>query len=141
MKPDAAKSRLPPETNSVDHAINRVLGAEAAAREALAACEREAAERLSEAEAQVRSIAQRAERRMQRAQRIADRGIDRALAELRSPLPDAGSRAPLSEDSRVIQVAAALADELTRLAPLLESSFDANATPASRLDNEVAERS
>jgi hypothetical protein len=141
MKPDAAKRGQASETNSIDHAINRVLGAEASAREALAACEREAAGVVTEAEAQVRSIAQRAERRMQLAQRIADRSIERALAALRSPLPEAGSRAPLSDDSRIIQVAAALAEELTRLAPLFGPALETSATPVSRLDNEVAGRS
>lgn len=137
MRRDAAKRGPAQETDSVDHAINRVLAAEAAAREALSACEQQAAGLIVDAEARGRSIAQRAERRMRRAQRIADRGIERALAELRSPLPEAGFRAPLPEDPRIAQLAAALAEELTALVPLLAASGGSPTQP----DDEAAGRS
>lgn len=133
MKRDAAKSGLAADTNSVDRAINRVLAAEAAAREAVAACEQEASGLITEAEVQGRAIAHRAERRMRRAQRIAERGIERALAELRAPLPAAGFGAPLAEDRRIVRVATALAEELTRFEPLAGSGSMSTAPAPSRL--------
>jgi hypothetical protein len=141
MKRDTAKRGLALETDSVDHAINRVLAAEAAAREALTVCEQQAAGLIVDAEARGRSIAQRAERRMRRAQLIADRGIERALAELRSPLPEAGFRTPIPEDPRLAQLTAVLAQELTRLEPLVGLSAESTIVPPTQSDDEVAERS
>ena len=72
------------ESDRVDRAFNRVLAAEAKAREQVEACRKQAAVVLAAAEEQARRIASRADRRVRRAHRIADAGVERALAELRA---------------------------------------------------------
>lgn len=72
------------ESDRVDRAFNRVLAAEAEAREQVEECRRQAAAILAAAEEQARRIASRADQRIRRAHRIADAGVERALAELRA---------------------------------------------------------
>jgi regulator of protease activity HflC (stomatin/prohibitin superfamily) len=101
---------------TVDLAINRVLGAEAEARDAIADCRRQAEALLARAEADARRIAERAERRIRDAQAIADRGIARALAALReSAAAEPGVGAPDAE--RLEATVARLARELTEPPP------------------------
>ncbi|MCG6940250.1 MAG: hypothetical protein LJE69_03245 [Thiohalocapsa sp.] len=105
------------EGRGLDAAFNRVLAAEAEARDAIARCREQAAARVAAAEREARAIAQRAERRIQVAHRIADRGIERGLAELAvsgdeaaaGPAPDAAAPDAAALDA----LAAALAAELT----------------------------
>jgi hypothetical protein len=100
------------EGRGVDSAFNRVLAAEAEAREALARCRQEAAGRVSAAEREARAIAGRAERRIQAAHRIADRGIARGLAGLAAgDARDAGGPGP--DSAAVNALVASLAAELT----------------------------
>ncbi|MGE5154450.1 MAG: hypothetical protein ACM3ST_10565 [Bdellovibrio bacteriovorus] len=70
------------DSNRADGAFNRVLAAEARAREEVEGCRKQAAAILAAAEEQARYIASRADRRVRRAHRIADAGVERALAEL-----------------------------------------------------------
>lgn len=115
MKQESGKGRPGHQSDLVDHAINRVLRAEARAREVVGECERRAAELISQTEERCRRVSQRAERRMQRAQEVADRGIERALAELRAPL-GAGADASIDlEDARILTLASALVEELIEL--------------------------
>ena len=101
---------------SVDLAINRVLGAEAAARDAIAECLRQADALLAQAEADARRIGERAERRIRNAHNTADAGIAGALKALRaSAAPHAGIAAFGAE--RLEAVVARLAQELTEPAP------------------------
>jgi hypothetical protein len=97
---------------AVDAAFNRVLRAEAEARAALADCRAQADARVTAAEQAARAIAGRAERRIRAAHRIADRGIERALADLATD--GNGGEAPAAPDAAVVEaLAAALAAELT----------------------------
>ena len=77
------------ESDRVDRAFNRVLAAEAEAREQVAECRRQAAAILAAAEEQARRITSRADRRVRRAHRIADAGVERALAELHAATVEA----------------------------------------------------
>lgn len=72
------------ESDRVDRAFNRVLAAEAEAREQVEECRKQAAAILAAAEEQARRIASRADQRVRRAHRIANAGVERALAELRA---------------------------------------------------------
>lgn len=97
---------------AVDAAFNRVLGAEADARQAVAACRDEADARITAAEREARGIAKRAERRIRAAQRIADRGIQRGLDELAGGA-DANDASAEPDAAVVDALAPALAAELT----------------------------
>lgn len=70
------------ESDRVDRAFNLVLAAEAQAREQVEACRRQAAAILAAAEERARGIANRADRRVRLVGRIADAGVERAVAEL-----------------------------------------------------------
>ena len=96
----------------VDAAFNRVLAAEAQARAAIERCRQQAAGRVAAAEREARAIARRAERRIQAAHRIADRGIARALTDLAAAGDDANA-GPTPDAAVVDALAAALAAELT----------------------------
>ena len=87
----------------VDDAMNRVLAAEEAAREAEAI--------VARAETEARAISLRAERRIRAARGIADRGVERALAELGASEPPEQPAAPAPQ--RIEAVVAWLAGELT----------------------------
>ena len=115
MKQESGSGSLGQQSEFVDPAINRVLAAEAKAREAVAECERRAADLISRVEGQCRRVSQQAERRMQRAQSIADQGIERALAELRAPLAAGADQSLSAEDDRIIALATALVEELIDL--------------------------
>jgi hypothetical protein len=105
-------SRLKPDTgDGIDDAMNRVLGAEQAAREGVAGCRDEAEAIVARAEADARAIARRAERRIRAAHGIADRGIARALAELGQAETSADATAP--DPARIDAIVARLARELT----------------------------
>jgi regulator of protease activity HflC (stomatin/prohibitin superfamily) len=69
------------DTGRVDEAFNRVLAAEAEAREQVEAC-RQAAEVLKDAEAHARRISNRTDRRLRLTHQIADQAVGRALGEL-----------------------------------------------------------
>lgn len=97
---------------AVDAAFNRVLRAEAEARAALAHCRAQADARVTTAEQAARAIAGRAERRIRAAHRIADRGIEHALAALAAD--GNGGEEPVAPDPDDVEaLAAALAAELT----------------------------
>lgn len=97
---------------AVDAAFNRVLGAEAEARQAVAACRDAANARITAAEGETRGIAERAERRIRAAHRIADRGIQRGLEALAGDA--VASDATAEPDAATVDaLAAALAAELT----------------------------
>lgn len=70
------------DTGRVDEAFNRVLAAEAQAREQVEACRQQAAEILKDAEAHARRISNRTDRRLRLTHQIADRAVSRALGEL-----------------------------------------------------------
>lgn len=78
------------ESDRVDRAFNRVLAAETQARELVEACRKQAAATLAAAEERARRIASRADRRVRLAHRIADAGVERALAELLAAPVEAG---------------------------------------------------
>ena len=99
----------------IDDAMNRVLAAEQAARDAVDGCRRQADAIITGAEAAARDVSSRAERRMRLAHGIADRGIERALSALRS----AESASPESppDPGRIDAVVGRLARELTEPDP------------------------
>ena len=72
-------------SDSVDQAMNQVLAAEREARDVVERCRAEAVRILAAAEERARRIAQRTERRIQLAHRIADQSLEHALRELRGP--------------------------------------------------------
>ncbi len=92
------------EGDRVDAAFNRVLDAEAAARDWLAACRREALALIADAEERARRIGERAEARMVAVHDIADAGVARAVAqmladdtELERDRPDAQTQVRLEQ--------------------------------------------
>lgn len=101
------------EVERIDAAFNRVLAAEAAARERVEACRGEAERLVARAEKRTRQITSRADDRVLAVQRIAEAGLGRALAEL----PGVASETPCVEpdsltDTRLIRAVEALADEM-----------------------------
>lgn len=80
-----AKQTHDGESDRADGAFNRVLAAEARAREQVEECRRQAAATLAAAEEQARQITSRADRRVRRAHRIADASVELALTELLAP--------------------------------------------------------
>lgn len=104
-------------SGSVDEAMNRVLAAEQEARAAVAACRAEAEAVLARAEVHARRITHRAERRMRAAQRIADNGINRALAALHDDADGAAEAVVAPDQARLDAVVAALVRELTGSPP------------------------
>ncbi len=98
---------------SVDAAFNRILRAEQDAREAVAACRRQADAIIVEAEQAARTIVNRSEERIRGAHAIADRGIERALAALRTPLDSETSRVDAPSAEEVAALVEILARELT----------------------------
>lgn len=72
------------ESDRVDAVFNRVLAAEAQAREQVEGCRAQAAALLAAAEERARRIVRRADRRLRRAHAIADTGVARALADLKA---------------------------------------------------------
>lgn len=80
-----AKQTHDGDSDRADGAFNRVLAAEARAREQVEACRQQAAAIIADAEERARLITSRADRRVRRAHRIADAGLERALTELLAP--------------------------------------------------------
>lgn len=70
------------ESDRTDAAFNRVLAAEAQARERLERCRQAAADLVAAAESQARAIAERTDRRVRRAHEISDTGVALCLREL-----------------------------------------------------------
>lgn len=97
---------------AVDAAFNRVLRAEQQAREAIDACRRQAQAELADAERTAREIAQRTDRRIRDAHRIADLGIGRRLARIAETRTGTEPETDF-EAERVDALAALLAAELT----------------------------
>ncbi|NCA70210.1 MAG: hypothetical protein EOM91_08885 [Sphingobacteriia bacterium] len=97
----------------VDAAFNRVLAAEVAARERVAACREQAEEIFNEADARVARIDARVESRIGQVQRIAAAKLELELAALCTVLPDE-SLAPTDArlEARLRLAIAALADEI-----------------------------
>jgi regulator of protease activity HflC (stomatin/prohibitin superfamily) len=108
------RSTADPEPG-IDDAMNRVLAAEQAARDAVDGCRRQADAIITGAEAAARAVSSRAERRMRLAHGIADRGIERALSALRSA--ESTSPESLPDPGRIDAVVARLARELTEPDP------------------------
>jgi hypothetical protein len=104
------------ESDRVDAAFNRVLAAEAKAREEVEACRRQAAAILAGSQARADQITSRAEHRILRAHRIADAGVQRALAALLTAGLEPAPEDPTAEDlARLDRVLEALVEEI--LAP------------------------
>ena len=100
------------DQQAVDAAISRVLAAERASREAMAACRREAEEIIARAGAAAAAVGHRLEARVSAAHAVADRGIERALAALRAP-PTRDDEVSLSPPAaRIDAVVRRLAREL-----------------------------
>jgi F0F1-type ATP synthase membrane subunit b/b' len=102
------------EADQVDSAINRVLAAEAQAREAVEACRVRAAAILAEAEERAQQVAARADRSVRLAHRLADASVERALKQLLAHGPahaDAGLE--IGAGGGLEAAVAALADEIT----------------------------
>lgn len=101
------------DSDRLDQAFNRILAAEAEAREAVADCRSQAARLLGEAEAQARRIGDRTDRRLKLVHGIADRAVSRALAEL-PPLTDglAADSLDASTRQRLRATIVQLADEI-----------------------------
>jgi hypothetical protein len=101
------------ETLQVDEAMNRVLAAEREARQAVEASRAQAAAIVAAAEETAAAIGRRAERHIRTAHQIADRAVERALAELAATRPIGSEPAPpTGEPQRLGRPVAALADEL-----------------------------
>lgn len=103
-------------SDRIDAAFNRVLAAEARAREQVEDCRKQAAAILTAAEEQARRITSRTDRRVRRAHRIADAGVERALSELLAPAAAAEPGGLADEAQTRLDLAiAALVEEI--LAP------------------------
>jgi hypothetical protein len=101
------------ETLQVDQAMNRVLAAEQEARQAVEATRAQAAAIVAAAEETAAAIGRRAERRIRGAHQIADRAVERALAELAGTRPvGSESSAPAADAGGLARAVSALADEI-----------------------------
>jgi hypothetical protein len=106
------------EAEHVDRAFNLVLAAESEARQRVEACRGEAAALVAAATERARRIADLADRRMRLAHRVADQGVERAVALLLSGSPALGGEPGSGEsDGRLERALAALADEILGLEP------------------------
>jgi vacuolar-type H+-ATPase subunit H len=108
-------SRDRPTTDPVEEAIGRVLDAERAAQEAIAAARTDAQARLAAAHARARLIAERAEARLARArQTVESRIATRATqVEARTRALSAESSPPPAQTERIDRAVAAVAAALT----------------------------
>lgn len=101
------------DADRVDDAFNRVLAAEAEARERVKDCESAAAAILSDAETRIRRIKNHADRRMLRVHQIADAQVTRVCAEMTKQQPSETPAAPDTETlAKLDQAIAALIDEI-----------------------------
>lgn len=106
------------DSDRVDAAFNRVLAAEAEARETVEQCKHEAATILAAAEEHARRIASRTDRRMRLAHRIADAQVARALSDLVAPLlPEAAADLDAETLARLDQAITVLVDEILASPP------------------------
>lgn len=103
------------EQQAVDAAISRVLAAERASRDAIAACRQDAEQIVAEAEAAAAAVGRRGEARARASHAIADRGIERALDALRKPLPREDEVALRPASDRLDAVIQRLAREMTAM--------------------------
>jgi vacuolar-type H+-ATPase subunit H len=87
----------------VEFAINRVLAAERAAAEAVGECRREAQSLVEQGRLGSRRILERAEERTARVHRLADRSLERRLAEIRAESASYSER-PLVDESDLARV-------------------------------------
>lgn len=102
------------EADGVDAAINRVLAAEARAREAVEACRVRAAAIVAEAEERAQQVAARADTRVRLAHRLADASVERALKQLLARGSAAiDARSDTGAGGGLEAAVAALADEIT----------------------------
>ena len=106
-------TKQPPskDTERMDQAFNRVLAAEAQARERVAQCRGEAAAIVSDATARARRIEEATDRRMGLAHQIADQGVERAMVQLQGEAR-ALERAVAAEPERLERIVQTLADEI-----------------------------
>jgi vacuolar-type H+-ATPase subunit H len=108
-------TKQPPlkDADRVDAAFNRVLAAEAEARERVEDCRREAAEIVSAGVLRARAISDATDRRMGLVHRIADRGVERSVAAI---LGEARARAldqtVAADPERLDRLVEAMADEI-----------------------------
>jgi hypothetical protein len=101
------------EVERIDAAFNRVLAAEAAARERVEACRGEAERLVARAEERARRIASRADDRVLAVQRLAEAGLRRALADLAGfPSVTSGAELDPLTNTPLIGAVEALADEM-----------------------------
>jgi vacuolar-type H+-ATPase subunit H len=101
------------DVEQIDSAFNRVLAAEAAAREGVERCRGEAERLVAAAEQRARRIANRTDERILAVQRIADMGLERALSDLAAAASAGEGEVMDSEiDGRLGAAIAALADEM-----------------------------
>ncbi|MBK1719623.1 hypothetical protein [Thiocystis violacea] len=97
-----------------DLAFNRVLEAEARARERIDACRLEAASLIKTAEERARRIGERTDARLLKAHRLADASVERALGSL-PRTAEAGGDPDGRALARLERAVAALADEIIGL--------------------------
>lgn len=103
------------DSDRVDAAFNRVLAAEAEARQRVEECRRETSTILAAAEARARRITRRTDQRVQLAHRLADAQVAQALSGL---LAEDAAKVPTDLDADMgplDRAIATLADEI--LAP------------------------
>jgi F0F1-type ATP synthase membrane subunit b/b' len=101
------------DADRIDAAFNRVLAAEAEARTSVDECRQEAARIVAAATVRARAIAGLTDRRMGLARRIADRGVARAMTQLKDEArARAIERAVAAGPGRIDRVVDALADEI-----------------------------
>jgi cell division septum initiation protein DivIVA len=99
----------------VEHAINRVLAAERAAAEALETCRKEAQAIVEQGRRTARRVLDRADDRSRAVHALADRSLERRLAEIRAESARLSERPLVDDDdlARVRDVVPRLVAELT----------------------------
>lgn len=109
-----------------DRAFNRVLEAEARARERIEECRREAAALVERAEARARRIEDRSEARLLLIHRLTDAGVERELRSLHTEAEQAENGLDALAMTRLERAIEHLADEILGLdrAPDRESDDD-----------------
>lgn len=109
-----SKTTSSPATSAVEAAIARILGAESAAREAIAQAERDAAASVEAARAEAQEIASRAEKRIRRAGDAYERETAARLAAIAESAAIADDpNASAFDDTHLAASVAALAARLT----------------------------
>jgi vacuolar-type H+-ATPase subunit H len=113
------RDRRPPSDADVDAAISRVLAAEQAAREAIAATERESDALIDAARADARAIGERTERRIRVARERFEAKVEQEVDAIRREAAALETRhVPTADEvARVERAVRTLAAELTGGAP------------------------